>query len=349
MTLNGLGEWPWLDLHDEYTTVKISNPGCQIKVFEHGRLKGHSAWFTATQSDQCFYLEAMDDEASSALTTKAEPAAYCQFTLYQHNCGVGSSMILNGVGEWKGLHLHDEYTSVQISKPGCQIKLFEHGGMKGDWNFLTATEPNQCLYLGNMNDEVSSAITMEPPTPDPTPAPTPAPTPVPTSVPTPAPTLAPTPAPTSAQISPALAEISQGVYLLKNVKTGDYLNVVEGSMNVQVSGSPHSNRFQWRIRPVAHGVYTIHDVDAGFVLNVAGDSSELGATVQIWDNPSAVASQWEIRQSTGGAYTLKAKHGDHYLNVLGGHGPKVQMWDNWHSPDSWWAIEKVPEADISGQ
>merc|ERR1711981_1451151 len=93
---------------------------------------------------------------------------------------------------------------------------------------------------------------------------------------------------------------------------------------------------------------TIHDVDAGFVLNVAGDSSELGATVQIWDNPSAVASQWEIRQSTGGAYTLKAKHGDHYLNVLGGHGPKVQMWDNWHSPDSWWAIETVRCSSSSG-
>jgi len=142
-----------------------------------------------------------------------------------------------------------------------------------------------------------------------------------------------------------LAEISQGVYLLKNVKTGDYLNVVEGSMNVQVSG----NRFQWRIRPIAHGVYTIHDMDTGFVLNVAGDSSELGAKVGIWDNPSHAESQWEIRKSIGGAYTLKAKNGDHYLNVLSGHGPKVHMWDNWYSPDSQWAIEKVPEADISGQ
>jgi hypothetical protein len=141
------------------------------------------------------------------------------------------------------------------------------------------------------------------------------------------------------------AVIPQGVYTLKNINTGEYLNVLDGSTskgaNVQIWNERQSSHSQWTIRPVEGDVYTLENLNAELFLRVDGGHSGFWANVQIWDNPSSPESQWEIRQVTDGVYTLRAMCGDKYLNVEGGQGANVHMWDNWYSSHSQWTIEEV--------
>merc|ERR1711920_197404 len=101
--------------------------------------------------------------------------------------------------------------------------------------------------------------------------------------------------------------IPQGVYTLKNINTGEYLNVLDGSTskgaNVQIWNERESSHSQWTIRPVEGDVYTLENLNAELFLSVDGGHSDLWANVQIWDNPSSPESQWEIRQVADGVYS----------------------------------------------
>merc|ERR1712066_617325 len=72
------------------------------------------------------------------------------------------------------------------------------------------------------------------------------------------------------------AVIPQGVYTLRNIETGEYLNVEGGpaskGANVQIWDKSQSSHSQWTIRPVenADAVYTLENVNADLFLNVAG-------------------------------------------------------------------------------
>jgi hypothetical protein len=155
------------------------------------------------------------------------------------------------------------------------------------------------------------------------------------------------PAAPSRAPAPALAPAPtwQGVYTVKNINAGTYLNVEGGlttiGANVQVWDNPSSIHSQWKIRPVSDGVYTFENLNSGKFLNVAGGGDALGTNVHVWDNPGSPDSQWEIREVAESVYTLKAICCGRYLNVVGGKGPNVWIWDNPQSDDSRWEIRRV--------
>jgi hypothetical protein len=115
--------------------------------------------------------------------------------------------------------------------------------------------------------------------------------------------------------------------------------------NIQVWDNYYEASTQWHISGT-QGSYVFANVNSGMVMNVAGNSMDLGGDIQVWDNPTSSSSQWSIEPaSTSGAVVIKNKNSGMDLNIEGSstsEGANVQQWDNPTNTGTQWILTKLP-------
>jgi hypothetical protein len=148
------------------------------------------------------------------------------------------------------------------------------------------------------------------------------------------------------------ADLQDGTYVLKNVNSGNFLNLHAGDMtngaNVQTWDNPGSEDSQWRVRQNADSsAYTLQSVKSGKYLSIDSGSTDKGANVRVWSDPETPDSQWMINVASDGeavAHTLENVGDGYFLNVAGGsesNGANVHVWDNPWSNHSQWVFQLV--------
>jgi hypothetical protein len=130
------------------------------------------------------------------------------------------------------------------------------------------------------------------------------------------------------------------VSVLKNVKANRFLNVMGGGTtngaNVYIWDTWTSDNSHWKIQQVAHGVYTLRNVNSGLYLSESG-----GGNAHLWNNPGSNDTRWEIEWVKDQIYTLRNVDCGKYLNVAAGgthDGANVIVWNNPEAPESQWKI-----------
>eukprot|EP00929_Paragymnodinium_shiwhaense_P069823 TRINITY_DN35259_c0_g1_i1.p1 TRINITY_DN35259_c0_g1~~TRINITY_DN35259_c0_g1_i1.p1 ORF type:complete len:291 (-),score=27.86 TRINITY_DN35259_c0_g1_i1:402-1232(-) len=167
--------------------------------------------------------------------------------------------------------------------------------------------------------------------------------------------------------SPVL-NLTEGVYNIKNVKSGKYLNVQGGSLedgaNVQLWDNPQAPHSQWRISHVFEygelelprasvvpgpldllgipAVYHITNVYSDKSLAVAGASKDDMANV-VQSADGSLPGQWMIQYVGEGIVGLQNVNSAKWLNVEGGvvaDGANVWQFHSNLQNDSWWVLEQ---------
>jgi len=146
-----------------------------------------------------------------------------------------------------------------------------------------------------------------------------------------------------------------GLYALRNVENGLFLNVEGGSLlsGTKVWDNPGSNHTQWLLRAAGDGdgVYTLENINSGMLLAVAEGSEPMGAPVMVRDEGAASQQQWrltEVAGSDGTVYQIQNVGNDLFLNVAGGSlslGASVHLWDNPGSAHSQWKFGRLWDGD----
>jgi len=142
-----------------------------------------------------------------------------------------------------------------------------------------------------------------------------------------------------------------GVYNLKSVLAGLYMNVAGNSMNnggnIQLWDNYYETSTQWELSYEQGKYYVLTNVHSGKVLNVQGDSMNNGGNVHQWDNPGNPSSQWSISAAeTDGAVLIANERSGKLANIQNdakNKGANVHQWDNPENPSSQWYLEPLPE------
>jgi hypothetical protein len=160
-------------------------------------------------------------------------------------------------------------------------------------------------------------------------------------------------------------DLQQGVYNIRNVKSGKYLNVLGGSLddgaNVQLWNNPQSPHSQWRISHVFEyghlifetvvpcpvdqlgipAVYHIKNVYSDKSLAVTGASQDDMANVE-QSSHASMPGQWMIQLVGDKVVGLQNANSAKWLNVEGGavaDGANVCQFHSNLQNDSWWVLE----------
>ncbi|CAK0840708.1 unnamed protein product [Prorocentrum cordatum] len=177
-------------------------------------------------------------------------------------------------------------------------------------------------------------------------------------------TFAPTYPPLPVRPQPVF-DLPQGVYNIRNVKSGKYLNVLGGSLdegaNIQLWNNPQSPHSQWRISHVFEygrlslptetviqgpvnqlgipAVYHIKNVHSGKSLTAFG-TNDMANVEQSSD--ASMPGQWMIQFVGDRVVGLQNANSAKWLNVQGGgvtDGANVCQFHSNLQNDSWWVLE----------
>ncbi|GAA2745766.1 RICIN domain-containing protein [Kitasatospora cinereorecta] len=139
--------------------------------------------------------------------------------------------------------------------------------------------------------------------------------------------------------------IQQGLFRLRNVATGELLEVAEGSSRsgARVRRAPDdgSAAQRWRISPVHPGaaLYHLENAASGKRLDVRGAATENGVPVQQWSANAFGAQEWllERHDDAPDTYTLVAIISGKNLDLT----PEglAHQWEDTDSPTQWWHLE----------
>ena len=133
----------------------------------------------------------------------------------------------------------------------------------------------------------------------------------------------------------SLESAGDGYYYIKAKCNGLYLDLANistaGGNNIQVYTGNKTNAQKWLLSPVdtlTDGVYYVTvPEDTSYGWNVAGDSTENGASVHIWSNIHPVA----IQHNSDGYYTMRFLHSDKYFDIAGSgtaSGTGIIQWED---------------------
>lgn len=145
-----------------------------------------------------------------------------------------------------------------------------------------------------------------------------------------------------------------GIYMIKNVNSGKYLDVAGGAAangaNVQQWGASSAAYYNtWKLVSVGDGYYKIYSqVGDGstYLLDVANGATGSGTNIQIWENTNCDAQTFKLEQNDDGTYAILTKvTGDKSgLDVEAGStssGANVQQWGYSGGNHQKWVLEKV--------
>jgi rhamnogalacturonan endolyase len=192
-------------------------------------------------------------------------------------------------------------------------------------------------------------------TPEPTaePTPTPTPTPEPTAEPTPTPT--PTPEPTE---TVTYADISEGVYYIKNVNSGLYLDVEDGSSsngaNIQQYSYNGSTAQQFKIVSAGDGYYNILTACSDYTqaVDVEGKKADDGTNILTWAAGTGTNQQYKFIEESDGSYGILTRTSSlasalDVYNVSTSDGANVCQWSYWKGAGQKWYLEPVTAASTT--
>lgn len=145
-----------------------------------------------------------------------------------------------------------------------------------------------------------------------------------------------------------------GVYMIKNVNSGLYLDVAGGvaanGTNVQQWGATGAAAYNtWKLVSAGNGNYYIYSQVGGgntYLLDLAYGNKGSGTNIQIWQNTYCDAQVFEIKDNGDGTYAIltKVTDGRSGLDVAAGsksNGANVQQWGYTGGNHQKWIFERV--------
>ena len=164
-----------------------------------------------------------------------------------------------------------------------------------------------------------------------------------TAVSTPTPTPAATAAPTA-------AEITEGVYYLKNVNSGLYLDIANGQStdgaNVQQYTYNGSSAQKFKIVSAGNGYYKLLTgcSDYAQAVDVSGKKTADGTNILTWTSGSGTNQQFKFVAADDGSYGILTRiTGDasalDVANMSTTKGANVQQYSYWGGAGQRWYLE----------
>lgn len=143
-------------------------------------------------------------------------------------------------------------------------------------------------------------------------------------------------------------QLQEGLYTLRNVNSGMYLDVQDGSnenvANVLVWNGPSASHSKWHLRSTG-AAYTLQNAQSGMFLSTpVVESSGNGANVFVWDSADVTESQWQLHAVSNGdgtSYSVENIKAGRFLSVAGAStdsGANVHLWDSPGKPESQWEL-----------
>jgi alpha-galactosidase len=139
-------------------------------------------------------------------------------------------------------------------------------------------------------------------------------------------------------------------YAIKNVSTGQYLDVAGGSTTASAgivqepAGSATSQR--WQLVPTGDGYDKIVNVGSGQLLNIPGPTTATGTQLIQYPDDEHTNSQWKLTSTGAGGYTVTARSDGENVDVAGGSsaaGAAVVQSNAGSATSQQWQL--VPEPD----
>lgn len=158
----------------------------------------------------------------------------------------------------------------------------------------------------------------------------------------------------------AITQIEDGIYMIKNVNSGLYLDVEGGNAangtNVQQWGASGSASYNtWKIVKYSGTYYKIYSMlgdGSTYVLDVAAKSAENGANVEIYKDNSGNNQLFQFVKNLDGSYGILTKISDSAkgLDVEGGSkssGGNIQQYNYCGAANQAFYLEKVTTTAVS--
>lgn len=148
------------------------------------------------------------------------------------------------------------------------------------------------------------------------------------------------------------AKIAEGVYRMKNVNSGKYLDVMYGvsknGANIQQYEGNGATAQQFKIVSTGDGYYKILTRCSNYAqaIDVDGGSSADGANIQTWGDGSQTNQQFKFVEESDGSYGILTRASDlkaalDVYNVSKDNGANVCQWSYWQGAGQRWILEKV--------
>lgn len=148
------------------------------------------------------------------------------------------------------------------------------------------------------------------------------------------------------------AAITEGMYMIKNVNSGLYMEVAGGlaanGTNVQQWGADEAaSHNTWRVEYAADGYYRLYSqVGDGstYLLDVTGAKAESGTNIEIYQNTGSDAQLFKFVQNSDGSYGIYTKTSKdvscvEVKDASASSGANVQQWeDNGHTCQDWYLV-----------
>lgn len=154
---------------------------------------------------------------------------------------------------------------------------------------------------------------------------------------------------------PADSELEEGVYMVRNVNSGLYLDVANGTAandaNIQqwgASSEPGSYN-SWRIVKDANGYYTFYSLVGDgktYVMDVYGRKTDDGTNIALYAYKGSDNQKFELKKQSDGSYAILTKiTGSNscveVVNAYTNAGANVQQWPYTGHACQRWYLEKV--------
>ena len=146
-----------------------------------------------------------------------------------------------------------------------------------------------------------------------------------------------------------------GEYYIKNVYSGKYLDVYNGSSangtNVQQYAFNGSDAQKFKLVNDGNGYYTIYTAASGYnsCIDVTKSSSENGTNIQQWSAHGGDCQKFQF-VNLGGKYVIKTKVSNCYssldvYNWSKNNGGNIAQWEYLDGENQQWYLEKVSNND----
>ena len=153
-------------------------------------------------------------------------------------------------------------------------------------------------------------------------------------------------------MAPGNATVTDGVYRLISVSSGNAADVEGGSTSVganiyQWTYLKTSNQF-WRVQKSDSGSYVLTSVNSGLVMDVTGVSTTPGALLHQWGWLNAANQKWWLRPVDGGAFNLVSVNSGLCADVAGAStadGASLLQWTCHGGDNQKWRFDPI---DTSG-
>jgi len=161
------------------------------------------------------------------------------------------------------------------------------------------------------------------------------------------------------EISPVTyVSVEEGVYYLKNVNSGLYLDVANGSntngANVQQYAYNGSTAQQFKIVSAGNGYYKLLTGCSDYTqaVDVSEASAENSANILTWASGSGANQQFKFKPAKDGSYAIMTRSSNlaSALDVAGmskENGANVCQYEYWGGTGQMWYLEPVQETEVS--